>query len=450
MMRNGLKLLLLTLPLAALGAGFLVYTVKTKAPPAQIDAAEVATPVRVIATAETALRPVVTGFGLVAPAETFEAIAQVGGTVAWVNPDLSRGAILPAGADLLRIAPDDYDLALAQAEANIRAAQAKLAELAVSADNQRAALEIERDVLALRTDELARAEALLEGGSRSQAAVDTARAAWLAQRQKVQSIESTLALIPSQTAGLEESAASARTAGETARLNLARTSLTLPIAARVAQVSVEEGRFLRAGETAAVLDGIAEAEVEAQVPVSELRRLLRLAAPDAAAFAVDPAAMTAVLRGLDLGAEVRLDLGDDVLSWPGRVDRVSDTIDPKTGTLGVIVVVEAAYASAVHGAQPPLTKGMFVAVEIAGRPVTGLAVPRSALRDGAVFVAGDGDRLERREVSAALVQDDIALVSGGLSAGDKVVVSDLVVPVVGMALAPVADGALEARLGAGR
>lgn len=46
----------------------------------------------------------------------------------------------------------------------------------------------------------------------SQAAVDIARAAWLAQRQKVQTIESTLALIPAQRAGLEESAAAARLA----------------------------------------------------------------------------------------------------------------------------------------------------------------------------------------------------------------------------------------------
>ena len=58
---------------------------------------------------------------------------------------------------------------------------------------------------------------------------------------------------------------------------------------------------------------------------------------------------------------------------------MSDTIDPKTGTLGVIVVVEAAYGSAVPGAKPPLTKGMFVEVSIAGHPVTGLAVPRCAL-----------------------------------------------------------------------
>ncbi|MCB1339153.1 MAG: hypothetical protein KDK10_17430, partial [Maritimibacter sp.] len=275
-------------------------------------------------------------------------------------------------------------------------------------------------------------------------------AAWLAQRQKVQSVESILALIPAQRAGLDETAAAARAAGETARLNLARTVLTLPFAARVAEVSVETGRYLRAGETAAVLDGTAEAEIEAQVPVAELRRMLRLAAPDAAAFAADPTAMTTVLRALDLGAEVRLDLGDEVLSWPGRVDRVSDTIDPRTGTLGVIVVVDGAYAGAVPGAQPPLTKGMFVEVAIAGRPVTGLAVPRSALVDGAVLVADEAARLRRTPVETALIQDDIILISNGLSSGAEVVVSDLLVPVDGMALAPVTDDALAAALGAAR
>ena len=199
-----------------------------------------------------------------------------------------------------------------------------------------------------------------------------------------------------------------------------------------------------------MLDGTDRAEIEAQVPIAELRRLLRLAAPDAAAFAADPTAMTSVLRGLDLGAEVRLNLGDDALRWSGHVDRVSDMIDPKTGTLGVIVVVDAAYGSAVPGAQPPLTKGMFVEVSIAGRPVTGLAVPRSALWDGTLFVAGDGDRLERRHVSTTLIQDRIALITNGISNGDRVVVSDLLVPLESMALAPVADEALTAELGSMR
>lgn len=445
-MRTGLKLVLVTLPIVAAGAGFLAYTVQTKAPPAQVAITERARAVRVVQARSGTVAPRLTGYGLVAPATSFEAIAQVGGSVAWVNPDLVRGAVLPTGAPLLRIADEDYALAVAQAEANIRAAEAKLTELEVSDENQRAALAIEREALKLKADDLARAETLQAGGTMAQSGLDAARAAHLAQRQKVQSIESTLALIPTQRRVQEESLAVARAALQTARLNLGRTALNLPFAARVASVNVEAGRYLRVGEVAATLDGIAAAEVEAQVPVAELRRLLRLSAPDAAAYAADPTAMTDVLRGLDLTAEVRLDLADEVLTWPATVDRVSNTIDARAGTLGVIVSVADAYARAEPAARPPLTKGMFVEVSISGRPVAGLVLPRGALQAGAVLVADANDRLARVEVTPALVQDDIAVIAAGLDPGARVVVSDMGLALPGLLLAPTDDPALAARL----
>lgn len=449
-MRNGLKLLLVTLPVIALGAGYLVYTVKTKAPPAQVAAVERATPVRVVTLKPGALAPRLRGYGLVTPAKTFEAIAQVAGTVAWVNPGLRRGAVLPAGTSLLRLADEDYALAVAQADANIRAAEAKLAELDVSEANQRAALEIERAALVLKAADLARAEKLNTAGALPESGLGNARSAELAQRQKVLSLESALALIPTQRAVQREQIAVSRAAGETARLNLARTELILPFDARVASVAVEAGRFLRAGEVAATLDGTDVAEVEAQVPVARLRDLLRLAAPDTAAYAADPAAMTEVLQGLGLSAELRLDLGDDMLTWSGRVARVSDTIDPKTGTLGVIVEVAGAYTGATPGERPPLTKGMFVEVEIAGRPVDGLVIPRSALDSGRVWFAGEDNRLAQREATVIVVEDDLVLIGAGLVAGMRVVVSDLAVPLAGLLLAPEEDQALAARLEAAR
>ncbi|OIP86146.1 MAG: hypothetical protein AUK37_03400 [Rhodobacterales bacterium CG2_30_65_12] len=450
-MRNGWKLLLITLPVIALGGGYLAYTIKTAPPPAQVDAAERATPARVITAREGALTPVLTGYGLVTPARSFEAIAQVGGAVAWVNPGLQRGAILPAGAVLLRIAEEDYALAVAQAEANIRAAEAKLAELVVSEDNQRAALEIEAATLALKAADLDRAEKLAAAGTLPQTGLDAARTAHLAQRQKVQSIDSALALLPTQRAVQQEQIAVSRAALATAELNLGRTEITLPFAARVASVAVEPGRYLRAGEVAAVLDETAIAEVEAQVPVARLRDMLRLSAPDVGAYAADPTTMTEVLHGLDLAAEVRLDLGDGAaLSWPGRVARVSDTIDIKTGTLGVIVEVAGAYAGAEPGTRPPLTKGMFVEVAISGRPVAGIVVPRAALSGEALRLAGAEDRLETVAVEPILVQDGFAVIGAGLAAGDRVVVSDIPVALPGVLLAPVEDAALAAVLEAVR
>lgn len=437
-----------TLPLAAIGAGILAYMIANSPPPARIALAERATPVRVIVAHNRAVTPSVVGFGRINPARTYEAIAQVGATVDYVNPGLVKGAILPAGAVLIRLSPADFNLAIAQANANIRAAQARLEELAVSEANQTALLEIEQQALALKAADLERAETLFAGGTISQTVRDAALAAHLAQRQKVQAVESTLALLPTQRAVQIEQIAVYQSNLETARLNLERTKLTLPFAARVASASVEVGQFVRAGQTAAVLDGIEAAEVEAQVSIAALRNLMQSTGIGADATPVDPSMMTEALHRLGLSAQVQLRLGQDVLTWTASVDRISDTIDQRTGTLGVIVRIDAAYSGFEPGRRPPLTKGMFVDVTLGAEPVSGIVVPRSALRDGQLLVADADDRLQRVPVEFDLVQDGIALITGGVAEGARVVVSTPSPAIAGMLLTVTEDSALMARLAA--
>src|SRR5690606_2569207 len=111
----GLKLALVTLPLALVGVGILALIIARNPPPDRNELAERATAVRVIVAQSQAVAPVLTGFGVVNPARTFEAIAEVGGTAEYVNPSLDQGAIIPAGDVLLRLSPADFNLAIAQA-----------------------------------------------------------------------------------------------------------------------------------------------------------------------------------------------------------------------------------------------------------------------------------------------------------------------------------------------
>lgn len=447
-MRNALKLVFVTVPLLAIGAGILAYIIANSPPPERITLTERATPVRSIIARVRAVTPSIAGFGLINPARTYEAIAQVGGTVDYVNPGLAKGAILPAGAVLVRLSPVDFNLAIAQANANIRAAEARLEELAVSEVNQTAALEIEKQALALKEADLDRAETLFAGGTVPQTVRDAARAALLAQRQKVQNVASTLALLPTQRAVQTEQIAVYRSNLETARLSLERTELSLPFAARVASTSVEVGQFVRVGQTAAVLDGIDAAEVEAQVSIAALRNLMHSTHISTDAVPLDPSAMTEALRALGLSAEVHLRLGQDVLTWAASVDRISDTIAQKTGTLGVIVRVDTAYSGLEPGRRPPLTKGMFVEVILKAQPASGVVVPRSALRDGQLLVADADDRLQLVPVEFDLVQDGIALITGGIAEGARIVVSAPSPAIPGMLLAVTEDRALMARLAA--
>jgi multidrug efflux pump subunit AcrA (membrane-fusion protein) len=205
------------------------------------------------------------------------------------------------------------------------------------------------------------------------------------------------------------------------------------------------------GQVIAQFDGIEAAEVQAQVSVADLLGLLQATRPEAAALAADPSAMTEVIRGLGLSVNVELRLGQNVIEWPAAVERISDTIDQKTGTIGVIVRVETAYSGARPGIRPPLTKGMFVAVMLSAPPVTGFLVPRSALRDGRLMLADADDRLQFVPIKPAMLQGEFALVDTGLEQGVRVVVSAPSPAMPGMLLEVTEDSALTARLqGAGQ
>jgi len=341
---------------------------------------------------------------------------------------------MPEGALLVRLSASDYTLAIAQARANIRAAEAKLAEIAVSEANLRAALKIEEDTLALKASDLERVERLYAAGTASQSARDNAKAAYLAQQQKVQNLQSSIALLPTQKLVQTEQIEVYRATLATAELNLARTELRLPFEARVSMVNVEVGQLVRTGVSVAGFDGIDAAEIEAQVPAADLLRLFRPKSPDEPVVILNPAGVSEVMSGLDLKATVQLKLGDTLVEWPASLDRISNTIEPKTGTVGMIVRVDNAYTAAELGRRPPLTKGMFVKATLNARPVEGIVIPRSALRDGQVMIANAENRLELRPITPYLVQDGIALITEGVEDGEKIVASTPIPLVEGMLL----------------
>lgn len=438
-MKAGVKLTLITLPVAAIGAGILAFVMSNSPPPERIEIAERAYAVRVIEAETHEVTPTIIGFGRVSPTRTYDAIAQVGGQVDFVHPELLDGQILPAGSVLLSLSEIDFNLAIAQAEANIRAAQARLDELDVAGDNQRAALEIEREVLAVKASDLTRAETLFTGGTLTQSARDVAHAAHLEQRKKVQSAESALALIPTQHAVQVEQIAVYQIALTTAQTNLERSVLTLPFDARVASHRVEIGQFLSVGHTAASLDGIDSAEVEAQVSMSSLRALMQTDPARKLTLPTDPTRLGAVLRDIGLFAEVRLRLGNELVTWPATVHRISDEIDQTTGTVGIVVQVQAAYQQEGDNSRPPLTKGMFVSVALSAPPIHGVVLPRRSLHEGQVHTVGADNRLKMLTTSPQWTQGGLAIFSEGVDAGSRILLNTPSPVIEGLLLEPHLD-----------
>lgn len=433
---------LLILPPLALGLAVLAALVATRGIPDRVAAAETAARVRVLEIATAPFVPRVTGYGVVKPGRSWSAVAQVAGRIARVAPVLERGARIAAGAEIIKIADEDYQLAVARSDARISSAQAGLDELATDEANLRTSLEIEQRALALAERDLQRQRDLVRRGATSAAAVDDSELGVVRQRASVQDLENQIRLMPTRRRTQELSKAVDEADLATALLNLDRTTIEAPFDGRVADVKVEATQYVGVGEVLATLDGIDTAEIDVQVPQARMKPFAELGFGRAGAAADPLAALGALVERSGVSAVVRLRFDDRDIEWPGRVARISDTVDPSTRAIGVIVVVDEPYTSARPGERPPLIKDMFVEVELRAAAVAdAIVVPRSAVRGGAVAVVGTGSRLERRQVTALRAFGDLLVVGSGLVPGDRVVLDDLPAAVPGMLLNPVVDAA---------
>ena len=430
------RLLLFVVPVA-LGLAAVGYAVMNREGPQRVPPEERLTPVRVVPAPAVDMVPRALGYGSVTPGRIWEAVGEVSGTVIYRHPELEKGAVLRAGTELLRIDPTDYRLAVAQIEASIRSTEAQLAVLDVRASNTKRSLSIEARSIDLARKELERKQRLVQQGTISQAAVDQEERAVLVGEQAVQNLRNSMNLLPAERTVLEATRDQLMAQLETARRNLARTTIVAPFNCRIAEVNVEKAQFAVQGKVLVVADSLDVAEVTAQVPIGNLLTLL----PPDLDLPLEPGAPMSRLREVaGLEAIVRLRTGRGDNEWAARFDRMSDTVDRRTRTVGVIVAVDDPYRQAVPGQRPPLVKNMYVEVEVRGRPRPGaVVIPRGALYGREVRIAGPDDRLRVREVEVDFVQTNFVVVASGLEAGERVVVSDLPFAADGMRLAPVEE-----------
>ncbi len=439
-----LKKKLLFLPPVVLGVLVFVLLVRGKKKPERIERPESARPVRVVSAEARNIVPRAVGYGTVLPARSWRAVAEVSGRVTAMHEDLDEGAILPPDTELLRIDDTDYRLEIARVEAEVRSIEAQMKKLDAGEANYRDSLEIERRSMTLAEGEHRRLVDLHAKQSVTQSEVDTQQRQVLTHRASVQAIENTLRLLPSERAVLKAGLAASEARLAVARRELERCVVTTPFACRITTVDVELLQYVRLGQTMVEMDGIDAAEVMVRFPLGRMAPILhRSEAMDVAAAIANGSLWTQ----MEIEATVRLRAKPMHAEWKARFVRVSELIDLKTRTVGIVVEVEKPYEGVRPGVRPPLLRGMFVEVEIRGPEIEGcVIVPREALHDGnVVYVVNSETRLEIREVEVAFVQFEEACIAKGLEDGESVVLSDLTPVVPGMLLLPLStdDGGEE-------
>ncbi|MDT8441141.1 MAG: efflux RND transporter periplasmic adaptor subunit [Desulfuromonadales bacterium] len=337
--------------------------------------------------------------GTVQPSRQVEIKPQVSGKVLSLHPDLLPGSLLTKGASLLIIEADDYRLVVRQLESELARVDA---EIALEQGNQR----------------VSRKEYELLG-------------------EQVSAEELALMLRQPQLASLRAARESVLARLEQARLDLQRTTVPVPFNALVRSREVNIGALVNSNTTLARLVGTDSYWVEAVVPVSQLRwiDLPVTGRPGSPARIVNPSAWGE--GRFREGRVISLGAG---LEEQGRMARL------------LIEVVDPLALQAVDADLPAMLLDTYVQVEIAGRELpAAAAVDRQLVRDGALWIMNEEDRLEIRPVEVTFAGRDQVLVTDGIRAGERLVLTDLPAPVAGMPLRlNTSSGADAAATGAGQ
>ncbi|MCA1785586.1 MAG: HlyD family efflux transporter periplasmic adaptor subunit, partial [Desulfobacteraceae bacterium] len=340
------KAVLILVPVAA-AVAITVYLVTHKPGPAQKQVQEAVQTLRVIPAPVVDLVPRAEGYGIAEPVQVWEAVAEVKGRVTVTHPNLQPGQLIKKNSLLVRIDPTEYHLAVSRLEAAIAETRAKIAELTQNEANTRQIVAIETQSLALSQKMLERKQQIVARNAVSRDEVDREEKSFLAQKQALQQRKNSLALIPSQRRALNAALDLHQAGLKQTQIDLEKTRIHAPFDCRLADVNIEPGQFVGAGQALFQVHGIDATQINARFRMETLRNLLG----DKTRGLLQPGLETDIFTQLFAGitAVVTLQNTDWSVTWEARIDRLKESVAPDTREIQVVVVVDRPYEDAIPG-----------------------------------------------------------------------------------------------------
>ena len=297
-------------------------------------------------------------------------IPQVSGRIISVSDSFAEGGAFASGTTLIKIDDADYKLAVIRAEARV-------AETAVTLEKELADARIktkqweewvkdgEPTPLALNAPQVARAQASLRGAEADM---------------------------------------------QSAKLNLARTNVSVPFKGRVMERSIGVGQYVTAGTQIGRV--FATDTVEIRLPLTD-SQLTELNLP--IGFVAKNGNAPVVSLSTNMGGEDH--------TWQGHIVRVNASVDKETRLVYAIAEVDDPYGASADAGMP-LAVGLFVNASIKSVvPKNAFVMSRDALRGkDKVYVIRDG-KLEIRTVSVLSTSAQQLIIASGVEAGEQVVTS---------------------------
>jgi RND family efflux transporter MFP subunit len=360
----------LVVALAVLGAVILMKT-RPRSQPKELQ--EYAAQVTVQALQKTQQPVQLKTSGTVVPARSISLQSRVGGEVLSMNEAFLPGGRISLDERILKLDPEDYELALD-----------------------------------LRQSELAQAEL---SHAKEQGMQTVARHEWdlIDSREDLPQEQQDLILrkphLKASAASLEGARASVRQA----KLNLERTDVQAPFDAVVLERLVDVGAQVSAQTVLGTLAGTDEYWVEATLPTRDLHWL------------------TLPAESGEKGSPARIEVRG-IGAWDGYIKKLDAQLEGNGRLAQVRVAIPDPLAPSEN--RMPLILGSHVQVDLEGAVLEDVFVlPRSAYHEGqSVWIMNTDNRLEIRDVEPIWSNADVVVIQEGLQEGEQLVVSDLAVP----------------------
>lgn len=336
--------------------------------------------VEVIDATPQTLRPDIASQGTVAPRREISLVSQVSGKVVAVAEAYADGSFFRQGDQLIQLEDSDYQFAVIRAQAQV----AKAEELV----------------------------AMEQGRSRQ------AKREW---RDLGDNSANALFLRAPQLASAKASLESARADLAKAKLDLRRTAITTPFQGRIRQTHVNLGQYITPGTPIAKI--YSTDVVEVRLPLSD-RQAALIDLPVNFEDAQTASYPEVVLRR---------SVGGKTYKWQGKIVRTEASIDIQSRMTYAVAEVQNPFKTDPNSDRPPLSIGLFVEAEIAGRQMdNAIELPKRIIyRGNEVLVLNDNNEVSFARLT--VVQSGTnSVVTNSFAPGTRIVGTRIALPVPGM------------------
>lgn len=385
----------------AIAVGIAAMLIKTKPQAKAVDAAEKAWLVRTVVAKPAARAPILTLYGRIESLLVAKLSAAIDADI--VEMTVFEGNTVTKGQRLVRLDDRDQSLLVAQREADLRQAEARIESENNRFESDRVSLPHEQRLLDLAHAEVTRQRDLLKRKLGSQSTLDTARESAARQALTVNAREQSISDHGARLAELDANRQRSQALLEQARLELGRAQIHAPFDGRVTQVLASPGQRVRRGDSLLVVYGTEGLVLRAQIPNRHV---------------------AVVRQALASGETLKVDGELDGLPISATLLGLTGEVDAGSGGVGGLFRIE--------GADSTLQQGRFLRLDLNLPPRPNLiALPNEALygldrvyrvhesRMQAVNVERIGETRNDKGASLVLVQ------SPEIQTGDTLIATQL-------------------------